>query len=101
MKKVLLISAPTIATKMLSKQIVDAADGQIEMAVLPESVARDRVAEFDILLLSPGLRFLLDRPDRINMPENMPVAVLDSRHFGDINGEEIYAQIREIYSNLS
>jgi len=92
MKKVLLISIPVIATTILSKRMADAAKAQqldIELTILAESEGLARINEFDVLLLPPYLRYLLNRRKNLGAKRELVVKVIDSVPFGNLDGEAV------------
>jgi len=92
MKKVLLISIPAIATTILTERIIAAAKKQgasIELTTLPEAEGLARINEFDVLLLPPYLRYLLNRRKNLGAKRELVVKVIDSVPFGSLDGEAV------------
>ena len=83
------MASPTIAAQKLAESMVIAAYGGINVEILSQSKAKGRLGEFDIILLSPNLRHLLNRLHTLGIPEGIPVHVIQSNVFGDLNGKEV------------
>jgi len=92
MKKVLLIAQPAVATDLLINRIANMADEQgivIEITTLCEKEGLKRIGEFDALVLLPHSRFLLNKRDKLGIDEKLPVGVLDSVDYGNLDAKAI------------
>jgi len=98
MKNVLMISMPAIATTILAKRVKAAAHERqfaMELTVLSESEGMPCINEFDILLLPPHLRHLLNMRKGFGAEDGLIVKVIDSTIFGDLNGEAVLNIIQD------
>jgi len=89
MKKVLIISTMSIASEVLANRTAQAVKKRnlpVEITLMPEKESMELLHKFDILLLSPHLRFLLGNPDGLG---NLPVEVINSVDFGNLNGSAV------------
>ena len=92
MINVLMISMPAIATTILAKRVKAAARERqfaMELTVLSESEGLTCINEFDMLLLPPHLRHLLNMRTGFGARDGLVVKVIDSTIFGDLNGEAV------------
>ena len=96
MNKILIVAPNTIASKKLAKSILDSAAKykiDIDVTVLPESLAVREKENYDIILIYPKLRFLIDeRNSFINKGKDIAF-VVDSIHFGNADGSAVLEQI--------
>jgi len=105
MKKILLISSPTIAAKILVKRTKHACNKNTrvgeafmcDITILPKNEAKEHITSYDALILPPSLRYLLGKTEQINMPEGMPVAVIDSKMYGDLDGDGVLSLIEGLF----
>ena len=101
MKKILMISNITIAAQTLTERIRRTAKERaldIDIMLLSEAEgiqhAREHVGEFDMILLAPNLRYLLNVSDVLrgrNTPP--PVVVIESVNFGNLDVSAVMEQI--------
>ena len=98
MLKILFMTAPSTASTLLSKRIKDTAksDGleiDIEIASEEEVFARANVDNFDMVLVCPTLRFLFNRPEKMHIFGDTPVAVIQTQIYGSLDARAILSLI--------
>ena len=97
MKKIVLFCANGFTTAMMAKKLKEAIDKQgldYDSAAYPYSEIDDRGPEADIILLGPQVRYNLKHVKE-KFP-NTPSVVLDMATYAKMDGEKIFAQVREI-----
>ena len=98
-KNILLISMPAIATSLLIMRVVEAAAQQgvgIKITTLSEAEGLERLNEFDAILFSPHLRFLVGKFGNFGNKPNMRAAVIDSVTYGSLDGEAVLQTINQL-----
>lgn len=90
MKKILLVCAAGMSTSLLvnkMKKHAEQMEEDIEIIALPVSEAGTMIAESDIVLLGPQVRYQKSQVE--SMAGDTPVAVIDMRDYGTMNGEAV------------
>ncbi|ATH92253.1 PTS sugar transporter [Bacillus glycinifermentans] len=90
MKKILLVCAAGMSTSLLvnrMKQHAEQLEEEIEITALPVAEAGTIAAEADIVLLGPQVRYQKSQVE--SMAGDVPVAVIDMRDYGTMNGEAV------------
>ncbi|MCL2574538.1 MAG: hypothetical protein FWE34_08320 [Defluviitaleaceae bacterium] len=96
MKKVLLVSPQAAATKLLLERTRQLAESQgiaVDISTMSEAECHEHINNFDLVLLSPHLRFLMSNKQMLSIKDDLPVEVLDSRDFGGLNAEALLQTI--------
>ena len=97
MKKILLVCNAGMSTSMLVARMKKAAeakgiDASIEAKAL--SVAKKEIAEMDIVLLGPQIRYELNNVKKI--AGSVPVEAIDMKDYGALNGEKVLERALEV-----
>lgn len=90
MKKILLVCAAGMSTSLLvnrMKQHAEQLEEEIEITALPVAEAGTIATEADIVLLGPQVRYQKSQVE--SMAGDVPVAVIDMRDYGTMNGEAV------------
>ena len=98
MKKVLIISTISIASEVLANRTAQAIKERnlpVEITLLPEKESMEMLNKFDMLLLSPHLRFLLGNPEELG---NLPAEIINSVDFGNLDGNAVADTIENMLS---
>ena len=98
MKRLLFITSPSVATDILVKRALDASRTydfpvQIDTKGEKEGFAQLAKESFDMILLSPLLRYVLNDSDKKELFKDTPIYLVDSMIYGSLNGEAIIANI--------
>lgn len=97
MKKILLVCSAGMSTSIVVKKMEEAAAAEgIEAKIwaVGDASAKDNVGEADCILLGPQVKFLLGKMEEI--ADGKPVAVMDMRDYGMMNGSAILKKALEI-----
>ncbi|MDI3411549.1 PTS sugar transporter subunit IIB [Bacillus sonorensis] len=89
-EKILLVCAAGMSTSLLvnkMKKHAEQMEEDIEIIALPVSEAGTMIAESDIVLLGPQVRYQKSQVE--SMAGDTPVAVIDMRDYGTMNGEAV------------
>jgi len=81
------MSTSMLVTKM--QKAAEARDLEVEIAAYPESTIDLETNDCDVALLGPQVRFLLKKAQEVCEPKGIPVAVIDMRDYGMMNGEKV------------
>ena len=95
MKRILFITSGSHATDVLVKNTLSAAEiagveMKFEIADEAEGLRLYKQENFDILLLSPLLRFLLNEKGESEIPKKSPIEVVENTIYGSLNGEGLF-----------
>ena len=52
----------------------------------------------DVVLLSPALRYLLDKAKELARPQGIPCDVIDMKAYGLCDGAAVYKQVQKMYA---
>lgn len=92
---ILLACSAGMSTSMLVTKMEEAAKAQ-GMEGKIWAVASDAVPEnigaADVLLIGPQVRFMLGQMKKIGDEKGVPVAVIESLHYGMMNGKAVLEQ---------
>lgn len=92
MIKILLACSAGMSTSLLVKKMQDAAKSsgvEAEIWAISEVNLKDEISKCDVLLLGPQVRFILPKAEKMAEPLNIPVGVIDMRHYGTCNGAKV------------
>jgi len=90
--KIKLFCSAGMSTSMLVVKMEAAAKArglEAEIAAFPEATLDLETNDCDIALLGPQVRFMLKKAQEICEPKGIPVAVIDMRDYGMMNGEKV------------
>lgn len=94
MRKIMLVCSAGMSTSMLVKKMQDAAKNKgvdVEIFAVAEADARNH-SDVDVVLLGPQVRFLLKKIQEMVASKGTPVAVIESVHYGTLNGDAVLTQ---------
>ena len=92
MKKVLLISPQAMATQIFTeraRQLIQSRGIAAEISSMSEADAIPLINNFDLIILSPQLRFLLSDKQALGIKNDLPIEVLNSKDFGKLDPEAV------------
>ncbi|AZL84107.1 PTS sugar transporter subunit IIB [Aliivibrio salmonicida] len=92
MKKILLLCAAGMSTSMVVKKMGEAAVQQgLEIHIEAHGVEtiQDYLAEYDLFLLGPQIRFKKDELQKLADEVNKKVEVIDMMDYGMMKGDKI------------
>ena len=93
MKKILLICNAGMSTSMLVKKMQESAqDLEVEAQSLTE--AKKHLEDYQVILLGPQIRYELANVTAA--ANGLPVAAIDMRDYGMMNGPKVLAQALEL-----
>ncbi len=94
MRKIMLVCSAGMSTSMLVKKMQDAAVSkqiEVEIFAVAEADARNHT-DVNVILLGPQVRFLLKKIQDMVASQSIPVQVIESVHYGTMNGEAVLNQ---------
>jgi cellobiose PTS system EIIB component len=89
---ILLCCSAGMSTSLLVTKMEAAAKEQgIECKIWAEGVdaVKNHIAQADVLLLGPQVRFMLPTMKKLGEENNIPVEAINPIHYGTINGAEV------------
>ncbi|MDD9157198.1 PTS sugar transporter subunit IIB [Aliivibrio sp. S4TY2] len=92
MKKILLLCAAGMSTSMVVKKMRESAELQgLEIHIEAHGVEtiQDYLAEYDLFLLGPQIRFKKDELQKLADEVNKKVEVIDMMDYGMMKGDKI------------
>ncbi|MCX5773643.1 MAG: PTS sugar transporter subunit IIB [Fusobacteria bacterium] len=95
MKRILLVCAAGMSTSLLVTKMQKSAQEQgveVFIEALSEAAAKDKIGNYNVVLLGPQVRFMEGKIKELAKPYNIPVAVINMMHYGMMNGKEVLAQ---------
>lgn len=99
MKKVLLTCGAGASSGFMAQKMRQAAKKkglEYEIKAVSESELNDYMANYQILLIGPHLKYKLDALTEEAAKYNLPVKVIDEDIYGTLNGEALLEQVDEI-----
>lgn len=90
MMRILLVCNAGMSTSMLVARMEKAAkmkNMEVEIAAFPLTQAEKELNEWDVVMLGPQVRHCLNQLQKVS--EGTPVAVIDMRDYGLMNGENV------------
>lgn len=94
MRKIMLVCSAGMSTSMLVKKMQEAAVSkqvEVEIFAVAEADARNHT-DVNVILLGPQVRFLLKKIQEMVASQGIPVQVIESVHYGTMNGEAVLNQ---------
>ena len=82
-----------MSTSLMVNKMKEAAEAkgiEADIAAFPESTMEVNSEGVDVVLLGPQVRFMLKKAEEILAPKGIPVAVIDMRDYGLMNGEGVF-----------
>lgn len=101
MKNILLMCSAGMSTSIMVKKMTEAAakiNADVSIKAIPEQALNDHLAETDIILLGPQIRFLQDKVKAV--AKEIPVRVIDTMDYGMMDGEKILRQALDIVGEV-
>jgi len=95
MKKILLVCDLGMSTSLMVKKMQEAAKNQgVEVEICAKSVRdyKTCVAEFDVALLGPQIRYKLPECETIAKEHGKPIACIDMMAYGTMKGDKVLEQ---------
>ncbi|MGL4534629.1 MAG: PTS sugar transporter subunit IIB [Fusobacteriaceae bacterium] len=92
MKRILLLCSAGMSTSMIVKKMEKVAiDENIEVKIDAVGLERfhELLSEYDVFLLGPQVRFKKNELEPIAREAGKPLAVIDTMHYGTLNGKKI------------
>lgn len=102
MKRILLVCSAGMSTSLLvSKMQSSASEKGVECKIQAtgEAEVKEYVDDIDVLLLGPQVRFLLSKFKKALADKNIPVEVINTSHYGTMNGEKVLERALELIEN--
>lgn len=97
MKKILLVCNAGMSTSMLVARMKKSAEAKgldVSIEAKALSVAKKEIAEMDIVLLGPQIRYELNNVKKI--AGDVPVEAIDMKDYGAMNGEKVLERALEV-----
>lgn len=97
MKKILLICAAGMSTSMLVKKMQEASKEmgiETEIRAVGDAESAEIIKLFDIVLLGPQVRFILNKTQAA--AGDIPVRVIDMMLYGTMNGKEVLKEALKV-----
>ncbi len=97
MKKILLVCNAGMSTSMLVAKMKKAAETKgVDVSIEAKSLseAKKEIAEVDIVLLGPQIRYELSNVKKI--AGSVPVEAIDMKDYGMMNGEKVLTHALEV-----
>lgn len=95
MIKIMLACSAGMSTSLLVNKMIEAAKAkgiEAEIWAISESILKDEIANCDVLLLGPQVRYILPNAKKLAEPHGIPVEVIDMRYYGMCNGAKVLEQ---------
>ena len=102
MKKILLVCSAGMSTSLLvSKMRISAKAKEIDCTInaIAETEINDYDKEFDVLLLGPQVRFLLNKLKEEFSAKGVPVSVINTVDYGTMNGIKVLKYALDLIKN--
>lgn len=99
MKRILLACNAGMSTSLLvSKMEASAKEQGLEVKIwaISEAKLADNIAECDVLLLGPQVRYIFNKAKDMAKPYDINVEVIDMRHYGMCNGKAVLQRALEL-----
>ena len=91
------MSTSLLVNKM--KAAATAKGVEADIAAFPESTMEENSVGADVVFLGPQVRFMLKKTQKLLAPKNIPVAVIDMRDYGLMNGEAVLDNALKMIEN--
>lgn len=94
--RVLLVCAAGMSTSLLVNAMLKNAQPGDTVEAFPITELLHNIDRFDVVLLGPQIKFKLKDVEAIAQPKGIPVAVVEPRVYGMMNGEAAMNQARQL-----
>ena len=102
MIKIRLFCSAGMSTSLMVNKMKAAAQEQgieADIVAFPESTMDVNSNGADVVLLGPQVRFMLQKAEKLLAPKGIPVAVIDMKDYGLMNGANVLAKAIEMKNN--
>lgn len=92
MKDIMLVCCAGMSTSLLVTKMQKAAEAkgiEVNIYAASEGEASDHFDKIAVLLLGPQVRYLKGKLSKTLEPKAIPVEVINSMHYGTLNGEAV------------
>jgi len=92
MKDIMLVCSAGMSTSLLVVKMQEAAQNKninVNIFAVSESEASKHYDNISVLLLGPQVRYLKGKLAKTLEPKAVPVEVINSMHYGTLNGEAV------------
>lgn len=96
---ILLCCSAGMSTSLLVTKMQKAAEDQGKEATInavSASEVRNYVKEADVILLGPQIRYMLQDMKKLGEEYHIPVATIDQRDYGMVNGSAVLNQAQKL-----
>ena len=103
--KILLTCASGMSTSLLRNSILEECkkrEGNFEVWEVPAGKLEENIDKADVVLLGPQIRYRLSEFKKLGQKNNTPVEVINSQHYGTMDGKKILEfaiKIKEGFNN--
>lgn len=94
--KVLLICSAGMSTSLLVNNMLKFAEAGDAVDALPFGELEAKIADYDVVLLGPQIRFKLKDVEKVAAEHGKPTEVIDMRVYGTMNGQAAMEQARRL-----
>lgn len=94
MKRIRLFCAQGMSTSLLVSKMKESAQKQgldVDIAAYPVKAIDIEIGNTDVALLGPQVGYMLNKVKPMFDEHNIPVAVIDMKDYGRMNGERVLA----------
>lgn len=102
MIRIMLSCAGGMSTSLLVTKMETAAKAQnvdCKIWAIGESGIERELGNFDVVLLGPQIRYKLKAVEKL-LNGTCPVAVIDMRDYGTMNGEKVFNTAMQLYNDF-
>lgn len=99
MKRIMLACSAGMSTSLLvTKMEAVAKERGLELKIwaISEAKIADYIKDCDVVLLGPQVRFMLSKAQGIAAPYNIPVEVINMKHYGMCDGKAVLDRALEL-----
>lgn len=94
--KVLLVCAAGMSTSLLTNNMKKNSNPGDVVDAVPINELPHQVANYDVILLGPQIKFKLKEAEGLAKPHGIPVGVIDMRSYGMMDGKAAMEQARKL-----
>ncbi len=94
--KVVLVCAFGMSTSLLTSNMLKVAEPGDEVTAIPVTDLRDSIANYDVVLLGPQVRYLLTEVQQTGESVGVPVGVIDQMAYAMMDGSAAMKQARSL-----
>ncbi|GER67401.1 PTS system oligo-beta-mannoside-specific EIIB component [Weizmannia acidilactici] len=99
MKKILLACSSGMSTSLLvskMRQYAESIGDEAEIWAVGQDQAQDEMANADVLLIGPQMRFMKKKLEKYAEEAGIPIDVIDPVAYGRVDGEAVYKKALEL-----